>query len=79
MPPVGFAVADPLHIPLHETFTCDMFAAIADGSVTVTESTYAHPLLSVAVTVYPPAERPMIVSVVAEFDQRKLNGGVPPE
>ena len=49
------------------------------GMLAITkESTTAHPLESVDVTVYVPAESPEISSVVSKLLQEKLNGVLPP-
>ena len=66
--------------PLHSA----LFTAIADatsnaGSVMVILAVSVHPLASVAVTVYVPAVRLVIVLVVAPLDQANVYPVVPPD
>lgn len=70
MPPVAVTPALPVP-PLHN-IPC-ITAAVhvsADGCVIVTLAVFVQPLLSVTVTVYVPAARPVAVAVVALFDHK---------
>ena len=59
-------VAEPVEAPLHNTFVVDEIdIANKLGCVIVAEVDDVHPLASVAVTVYVPAARLLIVAVVA--------------
>jgi hypothetical protein len=61
VPPAGVTVADPVHAPLHNTFTCVPVVVSAVGCVIVTVDVVTQLLLSVTVTVYVPAARPVTV------------------
>jgi hypothetical protein len=63
-----FTVALPVP-PLHGGFVVVPSAAeTTDGWVTVTEVVDVHPLLSVTVTVYIPADRPVAVVLVCPIE-----------
>lgn len=63
VPPVPLAVAEPSveHVPLVPV----MLATTAVGAVIVAEPVAVQPEASVAVTVYVPAARPVILAVTA--------------
>ena len=63
-------MAVPLEPPLQETGVDDADAVSTAGSVTVADAVAEQPLLSVTVTEYDPAARPVAVAVVWPFDHR---------
>ena len=67
-PPLTVRSMEPVEEPLHNTFTCVVLKAKAGGCVIVTAVVAVQPLLSVTVTVYVPAAKPLISCVVALFD-----------
>ena len=65
VPPAGVAVALPSEPAKHDTSTeAIVVLSAAAGSVMFTVSVSVQPLLSVRVTVYEPAMRPVAVAVV---------------
>ena len=58
------AVAVPSHAPLHVAEVADVVATSAAGSVMVTVVIAVHPLASVTISEYVPAQRPVAVDVV---------------
>jgi hypothetical protein len=78
VPPAGVMDTVPVDAPLHRTFVWVKVAVSAEGSVMVTDCIAGHPPPSVIVTVYVPAARPEISSVVALLDHRYVYGGIPP-
>jgi hypothetical protein len=64
VPPEATTEAEPVHAPLHSTFTCDCVALSGGGCVMVTLAVATQPLLSVTVTVYVPADKPEAVAPV---------------
>lgn len=77
-PPVGVAVAVPVVPPLHNTSVSVTATVKPPVLVMVTVSVSVHELPSVAVTVYVPAARPVMVAVVAPVDHIKVMVPVPP-
>jgi hypothetical protein len=63
VPPLADTVADPL-LPPHAAGVEETDAVIAEGSVMLNVPVAEHPLASVIVQVYDPAERPLAVAVV---------------
>jgi hypothetical protein len=57
-------VAEPLLPPKHETFVCDPVVVSAGGCVIVAVAVAVAPIESVTVTVYEPAQRPVVVDPV---------------
>ena len=70
LPPAGVTVAVPLLPPLQETGVDDDDAVRTAGSLTVADAVAVQPLMSVTVTEYVPAARPVAVAVVWPFDHR---------
>ena len=68
----------PLDPALQDTAVTDVLAASTVGSVMVTVLVSEQPLLSVTVTVYVPAARPVLSSVVTPLPQLYVYGAVPP-
>ena len=64
VPPVAITVASPSQAKLQEALLPDADAVNITGSVIVTEAVASHPFASVAVTLYVPAHKPEISSVV---------------
>jgi hypothetical protein len=79
VPPVPFALAVPLLPPLQLTDVFEALAANSTGSVMVTLDVLVQELASDTVTVYVPADNPVILAVVAELLHAKVYGEVPPE
>ena len=79
VPPLPEAVRLPSLPPLHVALLFTVIEAITDvaGSIIVTSSVPSHPLLSVAVTVYVPAVKLEIVSVVAPVVHAIVYGVAP--
>ena len=79
MPPIALGVAEPSDNPLQLMFelTTDD-AANAVGCVMVTLDVLVHELASVIVTVYVPADTPVIAAVVAALLHVYVYGDVPP-
>jgi hypothetical protein len=69
VPPVAEAVADPSLPPLQLTLVDEVIDTLTEvaGSVMVTVSVSSHPLASVTVTVYVPADKPLTVAPVPEL------------
>jgi len=81
VPPVAEAEAEP-------SLAMPQLASVAEGdpafqvkvpALIVTDPTAVHPLASVTVTVYVPADSPVSVEAVPPEDQRYVYPGVPPE
>ena len=64
MPPLGFAVAVPVLLPLHVREVELALTANAGGSEIFHETDEVQPVWSVTVVVYDPAHNPVIVFVV---------------
>jgi hypothetical protein len=80
VPPVGFAVADPLHDPEHVAFTEVTLFCTAVGSVIVIITCAVHANASVTVTVYVPSHRAEIEGVVCPPGAHEyVYPGLPPE
>jgi pyridoxal biosynthesis lyase PdxS len=72
------AVAEPVEAPLHKTFVVEGIDTVKTlGCVTFAVVDAVHPLASVAVTVYTPAVKLLIVEVVAPVFQRYEYPAVP--
>jgi hypothetical protein len=79
VPPDAVKSAVPVALPKHNTLTPVMLAAsAAAGCVITTEAVVEHPLASVTVTLYVPATRPVLSSVVTPLPQLNEYGAVPP-
>ena len=78
VPPVALAVADPSVAPLQLAFVPEILALTDVGSSIVTLSVSLQPLASVAVTVYVPAAKPVIVAPVPLLLQTYVIVPVPP-
>ena len=64
-PPLTPTTIEPSLVPKHEALVIDMIESLmAAGWVIVTVTVVVHPLLSVTVHVYVPAERPLAVAAL---------------
>ena len=64
MPPAPVPVAAPMHTALHDRFVLVVLTVNAVGSVMVIGVFALHPFASIAVTLYVPAHKLLIVCVV---------------
>ena len=79
MPPAAVTVAEPVLIPLHNTFVWALMLAVnCVGSVITTEVLDVQPFTSVAVTLYVPAVRPVAVAEVWPLFHKYVIVPVPP-
>jgi hypothetical protein len=78
LPPLCVTVAVPLEPPLQDTGVDVADAVSTAGSVTVVDAVAEQPLLSVTVTEYDPAARPVAVAPVWLFDHRYVLPPLPP-
>ena len=78
LPPLCDTVAVPLLPPLQETGVDDADAVRTAGWATVADAVAEQPLLSVTVTEYDPAARPVAVAVVWPLDHRYVLPPLPP-
>ena len=60
VPPEAVTEATPVQLPLHSTFVCDPVVVKAGGCVMLKVRVVVHPFASVTVTVYVPAQRPVV-------------------
>jgi hypothetical protein len=80
VPPLTLRLAAPVEFPKQSTFVPDIEAAsAAAGCVITTEAVVEQLLASVTVTVYVPAARPVLSSVVTPLPQLYEYGAVPPD
>ena len=63
VPPDGIADAVPLFVP-HEAMVDDRVISSSEGSIMVVSDVLEHPILSVMVTLYNPAKRPVALAFV---------------
>ena len=78
MPPKTEAVASPTHAPLHSTLLEVILKVKANGSAILIELTVVQPLLSVIITLFIPAQRPVGFALVCPpGDQLYEYGGTP--
>jgi len=70
VPPVTVRSIAPVEAPLHSTFVTTVLKARAGGSVTVALVVLVQPFASVTVTVYVPAVKLLISSVVWPLDHK---------
>ena len=71
LPPVAAAVAAPLATPLQVTFEVDRIDPCSNaGFIIFTFFNAVHAFISVTVTTYEPAARPVAIAVFCPFDHK---------